>query len=121
LARLAGLAAVLGSLLLSTSASAIPFHSAVPTGRITGKLTVTGGPVERGAYPDKVRAGSAVLVKIGSRLVSVLHVNGKGAFTVRLAPGTYALSGTVGGDCHPVEVVVKPHQTSHVSLLCSLR
>jgi hypothetical protein len=92
------------------------------TGTISGTLDVSGGPPKK--RPPKHAAPPlthAVLVQRGGKTVKVAHTNGRGAFSVRVAPGTYALKGTVGADCQSKTVTVKAKATVRVKLSCSIR
>ncbi len=92
------------------------------TGTIAGKLTVGGGPARK--RPPKhisPTPSHAILVQRNGRTVKVAHTNSKGAFYVRVAPGTYSLKGTVGADCQSKTVHVKANATVRVSLGCSIK
>jgi len=101
---------------LAASAHTISFHAV--KGTIAGLLLVSGGPARK--HKSERQPTHAVIVKKGTRTVAVAHTNGKGAFSIRLRRGTYTLKGTVGSDCQPRTVVVKPAMTVHVKLLCSI-
>ncbi len=104
------------SLALAASVHTISFHAV--TGTIAGVLTVSGGPAHK--VKKEREPTRAVIVKNRSRTIAVAHTNGKGAFSIRLAPGTYTLEGTVGSLCQGKTVVVRPDKTARVKLLCSV-
>lgn len=93
------------------------------SGIIAGTLNVGGGPPHRKRLHQPKPSGPtthAVLVQRGGRTVKVAHTNSRGEFSVRVAPGAYALRGTVGADCQSKTVTVKANATSHVKLNCSI-
>lgn len=89
------------------------------SGTIVGVLRVDGGPPSR--HDNEVHAGAAVVVTAGTHKVKVAHTFGSaGRFTLHIAPGTFVLSGTIGGRCRKSTVVVRPSKTTHVALQCSI-
>jgi hypothetical protein len=92
------------------------------TGTITGIFRVSGGPAKKRPSKHIPPATShAVLVQRGGKTVKVAHTNGRGGFSVRVAPGTYSLKGTVGADCQPKAVRVQANKTVRVTLGCDIR
>jgi hypothetical protein len=62
-------------------------------GRVTGKFERVGGPIEpSGKQPVVPLSGTMRFARAGHRTVRV-HVGKSGKFSVRLAPGSYRVSG----------------------------
>ena len=142
-------ACVLGALLLSgcTAASAAvnttghtvaatTVHTAAgaagPTGHVTGRLLIEGGPVGPGGQQPGARPipGTVTFTRAGHRPVAV-GVGGSGKFSVWLAPGRYQVAGrspdiitvtSSGKDeertCGQAAVTVTARHTASVSVFC---
>jgi len=103
------------------------------TGTVTGKFIRVGGPIAVGApQPKVVRLSGVISFTRPGHNVSTVKVDKSGTFSVRLAAGTYAVSGrspslTVasGGGrgremrCSiPLSVQVQPGRTSKIAVTC---
>lgn len=88
--RLLAITGVAGILLLFGCAPA-PVHAAA-RGTVTGKLQIEGGPMGPGGKQPGKRPVSGAVQFTGTRHQRVtVRVGSSGSFSVRLAPGTYAV------------------------------
>ena len=86
-------AGALAVLLLLAGCAPASGHSPV-TGEVTGKLLMEGGPIGPGGQQPGARSvpGTITFSAAGHQTVSV-HVGKSGAFTVKLRPGRYLVTG----------------------------
>jgi hypothetical protein len=96
--------------------SFIAVHSV--TGRIAGRLYVSGGPARAGSGPHP-GDHFAVIVTRGSRTVAKTTTTRQGTFSIHIRPGRYGIVGQIGG-CKRTRVVVRVGKTARATLYCSL-
>jgi hypothetical protein len=90
-------------------------------GRVAGAFEREGGPLGPGGKQPPVvpLSGSILFARPGHRTVRV-RAGSKGRFSVRLAPGDYAVSGRTAGlpVCRLPRVKVTASRTKHIVVAC---
>jgi hypothetical protein len=119
------------SAVMLTAACASSDLPASPSGRVTGKLLIEGGPIGPGGQQPGERPiqGTVQFSASGRRPVTARTAS-SGAFSVALPAGTYAVSGSsplITGASHgshqtpcsqPLSVSVTAQHTTTITLTC---
>jgi hypothetical protein len=125
--RLQAIIAVSALMLTAACAAADP-PSASPSGQVTGKFLIEGGPIGPGGQQPGQRPipGTVQFTARGRPPVTV-PADSSGTFSVTLPAGTYDVSGTspaINGTGHqapcsqPLSVAVTARHTTTISLIC---
>ncbi len=97
--------------------------TAITVGVVAGTFVREGGPIgPNGQQPREVRLTGVIEFKSPGKHPVRVRIDKTGAFSVRLLPGKYSVSGSspdVGGNCsQPVSVTVTRGHTSRVTVTC---
>jgi hypothetical protein len=83
------------------------------TGHVAGRLLRTGGPPGQGQPSLRPMPGTVTFTSAHRRVT--VRVGDSGAFSVRLPPGRYRVSGPCS---RPSPVTVTARNTAHVKIIC---
>jgi hypothetical protein len=96
-------------------------HTTPTTGTLNGEFRASGGLVGAGGFRTPT-AGMVQVRQPSGHLVTALRVGASGRFSVRLAAGSYSLTGlsvmASGRPCATANTVVRPRLTTQVNLVC---
>ncbi len=123
--RSAAIVFTAGALLL---AGTVPAQAGAPSRAPTARLAVLDGDlgIVGGAYPGQFHPSAGSIEVIGKVIAMLTVVGPSGEFRIRLAPGTYTVTGcgptaSPVPSCGPPRTIrLRPGQVDHVQLVWAL-
>jgi hypothetical protein len=100
-------------------AACAPAPRASPSGIVTGRLLLEGGPIgPDGRQPGKRPIQGTVQFTVGRHCLATARAGSSGTFSIRLPAGTYDVSGPCS---QPLSVTVTPQRITRIALTCIVR